>query len=191
MKNTIYNFVCKGFIVNYTNLLETDPSLKNKDLLEYAIIYGRYNILFHMSKDDYYINLLQDDSYDPFNFSCEVDVAKDVHDNTYWGNDERERSIVNKKNIMHKQCFELLRSFNKKLKKKHFEKWYSLYTNFKYYMGSYFPDLDILLNEMYNYEKPSLTQFIQDFETRLSTKKLIKIIFEFYNPDELIKKLKD
>jgi hypothetical protein len=190
MKNIIYNFVCKGYIVNYSNLLETDPSLKDKELLEYAIVYGRYNILFHMLKDQYYIDILKDEDYNPLDFSCEIDLSRDMHDKSFWSNDEPEREIVNKRNIKHKECFELLESFNKRFTKNIFEKWYSLSINFTYYTGSYFPSVEILLKQFYEGRTPEMKEFIEDFEGLISNKKIIKIIFRIYNPVDILNKLK-
>ena len=190
MKDSIYNFICKGFIVNYTQALEEDASKKNKSFLEYAIVYGRYNILFHMLKDDFYINLLKDEDYNPLDFSCAIDITRDIYENSYWGNDEPERAIINRKNIKHRECFDLLKTFNKKLTKNTFEKWYSLYMNFQYYSGSYFPTVDFLINELYE-EKPTMHEFIEDFENLLSEKKMVKIIFQIYSPIEIINKLKN
>jgi hypothetical protein len=190
MKDSIYNFVCKGFIVNYSNLLETEPSLKDKKLLEYALVYGRYNILFHMSKDQYFIDLLNDEDYNPLDFSVQIDLSRDMHDNSYWSNDEPERPIVNKRNINHKDCFELLKTFNKRFTKNIFEKWYSLSMNFTYYTGSYFPSVEFLLQQLYEGTIPEMKEFIEDFEGLISNKKIIKIIFKIYNPDNILNKLK-
>ena len=165
-------------------------STKNKSFLEYAIVYGRYNILFHMLKDVFYINLLKDEDYNPLDFSCAIDITRDIYENSYWGNDEPERSIINRKNIKHRECFDLLKTFNKKLTKNTFEKWYSLYMNFQYYSGSYFATVDFLMNELYE-EKPTMHEFIADFENLLSEKKMVKIIFQIYSPIEIINKLKN
>jgi len=62
--------------------------------------------------------------------------------------------------------------------------------NFQYYSGSYFPTVEFLINEIYE-EKPTMHEFIADFENMLSEKKMVKIIFQIYSPIEIINKLKN
>jgi hypothetical protein len=156
--------------------------------LEYALIYGRYDILEHILKDDKYIDALNQNEYNPFNLNhCIPNITNDIYDGSYWSNDEHERHILNCLN--HEMCFQLLEKFNKKLDKTNIIKWVNLSNGqIKYYGGTYFPQFDVLLKELFKKEI-TISLVLSELKDVISNNILLKMIIKMFKTEEIIEKL--
>jgi hypothetical protein len=194
-KNTdnIHSIICKGNYEEYTHYFKEQPQTPHISYLEYALVYGRIEILNDMVQDDFYINILKDSNYNPFDLSnCYIDVAIDVHDNSHWGNDEHERMVYNKSE--NEKCFNLMEEkFNKKFNSSNFDIWYSL-SFYDIYNNKYFPTLNFLVSKILNLHNKELTikNVIDIFlnTMNMTPKNLLNLINKLFKPEEIISMLK-
>ena len=129
----IINIVCCGCVNNFIFVL---PFSKNvivsniRQLIEYAVVYGRINILNELEKFEECDRELSIEDYNPFELkNIDPCVYDDILDGHYWGNDEYERSVINKKNINHYECFDFIKKRNRNISKTSFLEWISLSYN--------------------------------------------------------------
>jgi hypothetical protein len=164
----------------------------NIKYIEYALVYGRYESLEFLLQNSFFVEVLQKEDYNPFDLkNCEPDISKDINRGSWWGNDERERGVYNRTTIDHKKCFEILKKYNKFLNIKNFKKWFFLSNDCKY-NGSYFANISLLTNEIFQNDKEELniSNFIKKFESILNHTSLIKSITKVFNHEEILKKLR-
>lgn len=190
LKNLYIKIISKGEEQTYKEVYNKRP-LYDKELLEYALAYGRSNILEHILNQ---CNILTND-YDPFMLeNCEPDITSDVYDNSWWSNDEYERSIVNKKGINHSKCFELLKQYGKQIDVSSVKEWLVLSNSqIKYYNGTYFPLLKDIISELLKNKKIeiNITNVINVMESvNVDVNLLLKIIINTFKEQEIIEQLK-
>lgn len=187
--SNIISVICKGFDAEYHHYFKDQIQPPSISYLEYALAYGRINILKDLTQDDFYIETLKKDNYNPFDLvNCDINIASDVHENSWWGNDEHERMIVNKIND-HEACFQLLETqFNKYLSLDNFETWNILTFYDIYYNGKYFPTQQFLVEKILKQENKdmSIKNVIEVFKNIMSNKPLLKIITKLFSADEII-----
>jgi hypothetical protein len=180
--------IAKGEYENYINLVQT-KSIKGNYLLEQALVYGRYKILQHMLNEENYKEYLNT-IYDPFLLECcDPNITKDVYNGSSWSNDEHEKDLMNKEDIDHKKCFEILKEYNKKLKPENFLKWINIACNqIKYSGGFYFASYKLLFDELFdnNYNIDDIVYLLQEL---FPAKFILKVICEIFPPDLIIKKI--
>jgi hypothetical protein len=188
--NLYLKTIAKGEIDAYIYILE-QKTIKRTYLLEQALVYGRYEILENMLDDNDYKKELQT-IYDPFILEhCDPDVTDDIYDGSWWSNDEHERPLINKRDINHKKCFEMLKKFNKKLVTDNCIKWMHISNNqVKYFGGCYFSSYKILIEEIFN-EKPTIVDVIHLLIDDFSAKFIIKVLCEIFSSEEILSKLCD
>jgi len=188
---TLYiKIISRGETEIYKEIYIKRP-LCDKELLEYALVYGRYNILEIMLEDN--SNIITHD-YDPFLFeNCDPDVTSDINDNSWWSNDEHERYIINKKGINHAKCFEILKQYGKKIDITNVKKWLNLSNNqVKYWSGNYFPLLNDITIELIknNGIVLNIPNVINLLENIIDYNLLLKIIKTTFKAQEIIEQLK-
>lgn len=191
IKNTNSNhpIICKGNYDDYTYHFKEQSQPPNISYLEYSLVYGRYEILNDIINNDFYKNILKDDNYNPFDLSnCNIDVTIDVHDKSYWGNDEHERVIYNESD--HDKCFNVMEEkFNKKFNLSNFDVWYRL-TSYDIYNSKYFPTLHFLVSKILHLYNKELTikNIIDIFSntTNMKTRDLLNLINKLFKPEEII-----
>jgi hypothetical protein len=188
-KSNIHSVICKGFDEEYQHYFKNQVQYPNIYYLEYALAYGRINILKDLIQDEFYNNFLKKNNYNPFDLvNCNINVSSDVHDNSWWGNDEHERMIINTQNE-HEACFQLLETqFNKYLTLDNFEAWYGLTFCDIYYNGKYFPTLKFIVEKILKKENKdmSIKNVIDVFKNIMPNKPLLKIITKLFIADEII-----
>jgi len=174
--SNIYSVICKGFYEEYQHYFKDQVQPPSISYLEYALAYGRINILKELIQDEFYTETLKKDNYNPLDLlNCDINVSSDVHDNSWWGNDEHERMIRNTPND-HEACFQLLETqFNKSLSLDNFEAWNTLTFYDIYYNGKYFPTQQFLVEKILKQENKDM-----------SIKNVIKIITKLFSADEII-----
>lgn len=191
--NTLIQFICKGELEDY-KYLDNIFNIQHVSFIEYALVYGRYNILEFILTKEFYKNELKNPEYNPFDINnCEINISNDVHDGSYWSNDEHERSIVNSHLIKHEECFNILEKYGKTLNKEQFMSWYNLTGDNIYYKGGYFPTEIFLINKLFVQDKQELTikSLITIFEPLFENKRqLVKIITKVFNSDQILDELK-
>jgi hypothetical protein len=184
-----HSVICKGFDEEYQHHFKDQLQPPNISYLEYALAYGRINILKDLIQDEFYTNFLKKDNYNPFDLlNCDINVASDVHGNSWWGNDEHERMIRKTQND-HKACFQLLETqFNKFLTLHNFEAWNTLTFYDIYYNGKYFPTIQLLVEKILKQENKdmSIKNVIDVFKNIMPNKPLLKIITKLFIADEII-----
>lgn len=192
-----HNSVCVGDEYHFTLILDTlnkrNEQINYKSYFEYALVYGRHNILSLMLSDSNFQNILQSD-YDPYCLEdCNPVVYNDVFEGSWWGNDEHERSVVNVMNISHMECFNLLKSFKKQLTKSNIKKWIDIsYGQLRYFDGYYFCDLKQLINSIFQDISFSVREFImfmEEIDIKRDEQKL-KILSIVIGYDKIIEVLK-
>lgn len=190
---TLYlTIISKGEYDSYLYMLKK-RNFVSISLLEYALVYGRYDILEHILQDDNYIDAINNKDYDPFKLdNCNPDITNDIYDGSYWSNDEHERHILNC--LDHEMCFQLLEKFNKKIDKTNILKWIKLSNGqTRYYGGTYFPGFDVLVKALFNNtenpEKPTISLVLSELKNIVSSNILLKIIMKNFNAEEIIEKL--
>lgn len=185
--NIYVKIICLGETECYFSLLEK-RKITNERFLEAALVYGRYDILKHMLTDDFYINLLNSKIYDPYLLkNHDPCVTDDIYNGSWWSNDEYERSIVNKRGINHKICFDLLKKYNKQLDKDNILIWIELSNGqIKYYGGTYFPNFKILLTELLGEKFLSVINVTREFRGKIKNELLLKILTNIFNADEIL-----
>jgi len=183
----IINYISEG-----NNLEEFEFDIDdNIEYIEYSLVYGRYKSLEFLLNKKFYQDELNKDNYNPFDLNnCDPDVSNDINNGSWWGNDEWERRIKNKKTINHEKCFEILKKYNKGLDMNNFLKWYKLFNSCRYYNGSYFADVNLLVKEIFEKEELNISNFIKKFESLLDTEILIKIITKIFKSEEILNKLR-
>lgn len=187
--SNIYSVICKGFDEEYQHYFKDQVQPPSISYLEYALAYGRINILKELIQDEFYTETLKKDNYNPLNLlNCDINVSSDVHDNSWWGNDEHERMVVNTPND-HEACFQLLKTqFNKSLSLDNFEAWNTLTFYDIYYNGKYFPTQQFLVEKILKQENKdmSIKNVIEVFKNIMPNKPLLKIITKLFSADEII-----
>lgn len=187
--NNIHSVICKGFDEEYQYYFKEQEQSPNISYLEYALAYGRINILKDLIQDEFYTNFLKKDNYNPFDLvNCDINVSSDVHDKSWWGNDEHERMIKPTPND-HDACFELLETqFNKYLTLDNFEAWHTL-TFYDIYYGNYFPTLKVIIEKILKQQNKdmSIKNVIYVFKNIMTNNNsLLKIITKLFRADEII-----
>lgn len=184
--------ICKGELYDYIDYLEQFEIKDSLDFLEYALVYGRVDILTHMISKNFYSYALLDPNYNPFDLSnnISIDLVRDVHDGSYWGNDERDRMIVNRIGINHELCFQLMEKFGKKLNLSNIEKWFVI--EGKYFTNTYFASPSLLIKYLFINDGTELTiknviQLIESFSMKFD---ILKILISVFKSQELIEQLK-
>lgn len=187
--SNIHSVICKGFNQEYQHYFKDQVQPPSISYLEYTLAYGRINILKELIQDEFYTEFLKKDNYNPFDLlNCDINVASDVHDNSWWGNDEHERMIRNTPND-HQTCFQLLeKQFNKSLSLYNFEAWNTLTFYDIYYNGKYFPTQQFLVEKILRQENKdiSIKNVIEVFKNIMPNKHLLKIITKLFSADEII-----
>lgn len=187
--SNIYSVICKGSDEEYQYYFKDQVQPPSISYLEYALAYGRINILKDLIQDEFYTETLKKDNYNPFDLlNCDINVASDVHDNSWWGNDEHERMIRNTPND-HQACFQLLETqFRKHLSLDNFEAWNTLTFYDIYYNGKYFPTQQFLVEQILKQENKdmSIKNVIEVFKNIMPNKHLLKIITKLFSADEII-----
>jgi len=185
-------FVCAGEFNHYMECMEEFEIKDSLDFLEYALVYGRFNILNHMISREFYKNALADPTYNPFDLENieDIDVRNDLHNGSYWGNDERERAIRNSRGINHKLAIECIEKFEKKLNHSNIQNWLSIETS--YFPNTYFASPSLLIRNLFQSSGIELTiknviEFVESLELKLNIFKILKSIFK---KEELIEQLK-
>lgn len=192
-----HNSICIGDDYYFTLILDTlnkrNEQINYKSYLEYALVYGRHNILSLMLSDSNFQNILQSD-YDPYCLEdCEPAVYNDIFEGSWWGNDEHERSVVNRMDISHIECFNLLKPFGKQLTKSTIKKWIDVsYGQLRYFNGYYFCDLKKLINSIFqdtSFSIKELIMWMEEIDIKEDKQKL-KILSIVIGHDKIIEVLK-
>jgi hypothetical protein len=185
----IHSVICKGEDDEYKYFFKEQTQTPNISYLEYALAYGRINILKDILQDEFYINFLKKENYNPFDLSnCDIYLSTDVHDNSWWGNDEHERMVRNTPND-HSACFNLLETeYNKFMTLDNFEEWHSLTFYDIYYRCKYYPELKFLVSRILRQKDKdmSIKNVIEVFKNTMDNKPLLKIITKLFSADEII-----
>lgn len=191
LPNIYCQIISKGEEQIYDELFEKRP-LSCKLFLEYAIVYGRFNILEKMLKQDCYESILSV-QYNPYLLeNCDPNVTADIYNNSWWSNDEHERYVVNSNSINHSKCFEIMKTYpcNKKsIDLISAKKWFELSCGqVKYYGGTYYPTFDVILSELLT--EVTILNAVNLLENIIEPKLLLKIITTSFKAEDIIQQLK-
>lgn len=190
----IINIVSCGCIDNFIFVLPIakDVIVDNiRQLIEYAIVYGRINILNELEKIEEFNKELSIEDYNPFNLdNIEPYVYYDILNGVCWGNDEHERCIINKEYINHYECFNFIKKRNKNMSKTSFLEWISLsYYQQSYMNGLYYCDVKKLITYFYPDCCKNVNCLIELLES-IDEKIVLKIIIKIFGHKYVLSKLK-
>jgi hypothetical protein len=191
----IINIVSCGYVDKFLFVLPTTKDIITKNirqLIEYALVYGRSNILNKLEKFEEFDKELSIEDYNPFDLkNIEPCVYDDILNGVYWGNDEHERCIINKAYINHYECFDFIKKRNKNMSKTSFLEWIDLsYYQQSYMNGLYYCDVKKMITYFYPDCCENIHLLIELLEPIDDEKIVLKIIINIFGHKYVLSKLK-